>query len=162
MSRKWMIVIVVLLLAVTGIVAAVHLMNQDAVACMVIVQGEQEIAVSFEDLDQGTFSGELIDGKGDVTAHTYTGVLLQELLEKKGIDLAQISGVTVTSADNYSVEFTAEEILQEGKVYAAVTADGAKIEGIDPGTDGVQVIVFGDPNSRRCVRYAQRITIVIA
>ena len=28
--------------------------------------------------------------------------------------------------------------------------------------DGVQVIVFGDPNSRRCVRYAQRITIVIA
>lgn len=159
MLKKWMIAGVALLLAVTGIVAAVHLGNQEAVECMVILQGDREIIVSFEELDQGSFSGELVDGKGDVAFHEYTGVLLRELLQRKGIDLAQLRGVTVTSADNYSVEFTGEEILQRDNVYIAIIADGAKIKGIDPGTDGVQVIVFGDQNSRRCVRFAQKITV---
>lgn len=158
MLKKWIVGIAVLLVA-TGIVAAMHLSNQEVIACMVIQQGEREITVSFEDLDQGAFSGELIDGKGDVTFHEYTGILLRELLEEKGVDLAQGSKVTVTSADNYSVSFTEEEILQTDNVYAAITADGKKIEGIDPGSDGVQIIVFADPNSRRCVRFAQRITV---
>lgn len=159
MKKKIIIIAIALLVIVTGIVAAVHLAGQEEVACMVILQGDQETAVSFEDLDKGSFSGQLIDGKGTVTQHDYTGVLLQDLLKEKGIDLSDISKVTVTSADNYSVEFTAEEILQKDKVYAAITADGKKIEGIDKGTDGVQVIVFGDENSRRCVRFAQKITI---
>ena len=150
---------IAVLVAVTAIVATVHLSNQDTVSCMVISHGDQQIDLSFEDLDGGAFSGELTDGKGDVTQHEYTGILLRKLLEQKGIDLAGLSGITVTSADNYSVEFTAEEILQADKVYVAITADGEKIEGIDPGTDGVQLIVFDDENSRRCVRFAQKITI---
>ncbi|MBO5953704.1 MAG: hypothetical protein J6Q53_06285 [Oscillospiraceae bacterium] len=158
MSRK-LIVGVILLLIVTGIVAAVHLSNQEEVAGMVILREDQQIAVSFEDLDKGAFSGELTDGKGDITTHTYTGILLRRLLEEKGIDVTKLSGLTVTSADNYSVEFTAEEILQADRVYVAVTADGEKLPGIDPGTDGLQIIVFGDQNSRRCVRFAQKITI---
>lgn len=159
MLKKWMIVGVTLLLAVTGIIAAVHLANQDEIECMVILQGEQESSVSFKDLKQGSFSGELTDGKGDVTFHEYTGVLLGELLKRKGIDLERITEVTVTSADNYSVTLTVDEIRQTDKVYVAITADGAKLEGIDPGSDGVQLIVFGDPNSRRCVRFAQKITV---
>ena len=159
MKKKYIIAAIALLLAVTAVVAAIHLANQKPVECMVILRGEQEIFVSFEDLGQDAFSGELINGKGDVTAHTYTGILLKDLLEKKGIDLSAVTGITVTSADNYSVEFTAEEVLRSDKVYAALTADGKQIEGIDPGTDGVQVIVFGDPNSRRCVRFAQKITV---
>ena len=158
MKKIWFIAIVLLLLA-TCIVAAVHLENQEAIACMVILQGDRRITVSFADLDRSSFSGSLTDGKGDVTSHAYTGILLRELLEEKGIDLSRCSGVTVTSADNYSVEFTKEEILRENCVYVAITADGAKIAGIDPGSDGVQIIVFGDANSRRCVRYARKITI---
>lgn len=158
MSKK-LIVGIVLLLVATGIVAAIHLMNQDAIACMVILQEDQQITVSFEDLNQGSFSGELIDGKGNAIFHKYTGILLRELLEQKGIDLALLSGVTVTSADHYSVAFTSEEILREDRVYVAITVDGTKIDGIDPGSDGVQIIVFADPNSHRCVRFAQRITI---
>lgn len=158
MSRKWIIGILALLV-VTGTVAAIHLANQDEIACMDILQADQTVGVAFEELEQGAFSGELTDGKGDKTFHEYTGILLKDLLEAKGVDLSTITGVTVTSADNYSVRFTAEELLEEGKVYVAVTADGSRIEGIDPGTDGVQVIVFGDPNSRRCVRFARKITI---
>lgn len=150
---------IVLLVTVTAIVAAVHLKNQDAVACMVISYGDQQIDLSFDDMDNGSFSGELTNGKGDVAHHEYTGILLRALLEQKGIGLARISRVTVTSADNYSVEFTAEEVLLADKVYVAIMADGERIEGIDPGTDGVQIIVFGDSNSRRCVRFAQKIVI---
>lgn len=159
MLKKWIIMGIALLLVATGIVAALHLANQDDIGCMVILQGEQEIAVSFEDLDKYAFSGELTDGKGDVTFHEYTGILLRELLAGKGIDLAQVTGVTVTSADNYSVTLTGDEIRQADKVYVAITVDGAKIEGIDPGSAGVQLIVFGDANSRRCVRFAQKITV---
>lgn len=158
MSRK-LIAGMILLLIVTGVVAALHLMNQDAIACMVICQGDQQISVSFEDLNQESFSGALTDGKGDTMFHEYTGISLRALLKKKRVDLDRLSGVTVTSADNYSAAFTSEEILQADHVYVAITADGKKIEGIDPGSDGVQIIVFTDPNSRRCVRFAQKITV---
>ena len=158
MSKKLSIIIAVLLV-LTGIVAALHLGSQKDVACMVILCDDKEISVSFEELRQDAFSGELIDGKGAVTFHEYTGILLRTLLETKGIALTGASKLTVTSADNFSAEFTAEEILQTDNVYLAVTADGKPIEGIDPETEGVQAIVFGDPNSRRCVRFAQKISI---
>ena len=158
MSRK-LILVIALLLAATAILAVVHLVNQEAVACMVIESGEGKINVSFQDLTKETFSGELTDGKGDVTKSTYTGILLKTLLEQKGIDLSGLTGITLRSADNYSVELTAEELLRSDRIYLAVTADGETIPGIDPGTPGVQLIVFGDPNSRRRVRYAQIITI---
>lgn len=159
MKKRWIIIGIAVLLAATCVVAALHLAGQEDVECMVILQGEEKISVCFEDLGQDAFSGELINGKGDVTKHEYTGILLRTLLQKKGIDLETLTGITVTSADNFSAEFTPEEILAGDRVYIAVTADGEKIEGIDPGTDGLQVIVFGDPNSRRCVRFAQKITV---
>ena len=75
-------------------------------------------------------------------------------LKEKGVAVSEISSVIVTSADNYSVTFAPEEILEDSRVYAAITADGKTVEGIDAGTAGVQIIVFGDSNSKRCVRYA--------
>lgn len=159
MSKKLKIGIAILLL-ITCIVAVIHINSQEEVACMVIRNGEQEISVSFEDLRKAEFSGELVDGKGTVTAHSYTGILLKDLLSDKGINPAEITVLKVTSADNYSVEFAGEEIRADGMVYAAVVADGQPIEGIDPGTEGVQIIVFGDPNSRRCVRFAAILEII--
>ena len=158
MSKK-LIVGTIILLVITGIVAAIHLGNQESIACMVIQVADQKIDVSFEDLKQSSFSGELTDGKGDTKSHNYTGILLKDLLLKKGINLDHISNVTVTSADNYSVIFTTEEVRDKNRLYVAVTVDGNNIEGIDPGMNGVQIIIFGDPNSRRCVRFAQTITI---
>lgn len=153
MSKRLKIGIAILLL-VTCIVAVIHINQQEVIPCMVIYLGNVEIAVGFEDLDRTEFTGELVDGKGTVTAHSYTGVLLKDLLISKNIDVSKISVLKVTSADNYSAEFTGEEIRADDRVYAAVTADGKSIEGIDSGTKGVQIIVFGDANSRRCVRFA--------
>lgn len=139
------------LLVVTCMVAFVHINQQEEISCMVIRTPDRDIPVDFTDLDQVDFAGELVDGKGVVTSHTYRGVLLKDLLAAKAVE---VSALTVTSADQYNVEFTREEILQEDKVYAVIAADGISIDGIDPGTSGVQIIVFGDLNSRRCVRYA--------
>jgi len=158
MSKKLKIIIAALLL-LTAVVAVIHLGNQKDVKCLLINYAGEEIAVSFEDLNKQEFSGELIDGKGDVTSHVYTGVLLKDLLAEKGIELSTVSGLKITSADNYSVEFGKDEVLAEDRLYAATVADGKAIEGIDPGTEGVQIIIFGDENSRRCVRFASIITV---
>lgn len=159
MSKKLKIGIAILLLA-TCIVAVIHRNIQKEVACMVIRSGNQEISVSFDDLCKAEFSGELVDGKGTITAHSYTGILLKDLLSAKGISQGEITALKVTSADNYSVEFTGEEIRADSMVYAAVTTDGQPIEGISSGTEGVQIIVFGDPNSRRCVRFVAILEII--
>lgn len=159
MSRKLKIGIAILLI-ITCVVAVIHRNSQETVSCMVIRCAGQEIPVAFEYLSKTDFSGELVDGRGTVTSHSYTGVLLRDLLTSKNVDMEELTILKVTSADNYSVEFTAEEILADSIVYVAVTADGTTIEGIDPGTNGVQIIVFGDPNSRRCVRYAAILEII--
>ena len=159
MSRNLKILIAALL-AVTCFVAVIHMNQQEAVSCMVIRCAGRELPVDWEELNRTSFSGELVDGKGTVTAHTYTGVLLKDLLASRNISSTEISALKVTSADNYTVEFSAEEICADDKVYVAVTVDGEPVEGIDSGTDGVQIIVFGDPNSRRCVRYAVILEII--
>ena len=153
MSKKLKIAIAAWLI-ITIIVSAIHLSKQEDLSCMLIKYAGKEIEVSFEDLDKQAFSGQLIDGKGDVTSHVYSGILIKDLLQDKGIDLSNFSSLKVTSADNYSVVFTREEILADDRVYAATVADGKTIEGIDSGEAGVQIIVFGDENSRRCVRFA--------
>lgn len=159
MSKKLKIGIVILLVF-TCIVAFIHINSQETIACMVIRYGGEETTVGFEDLGKTEFSGELVDGKGMVTFHRYRGILLKDLLSDKGIDVARVTTLKVTSADNYSVEFTGEELRSDARVYAAVTVDGKAVEGIDSETEGVQIIVFGDANSRRCVRFAVMIEII--
>ena len=45
-----------------------------------------------------------------------------------------------------------------GKVYVALTDNGKQIEGIEGGQGG-QLIIFGDPNSKRAVRYLKTIEV---
>lgn len=73
------------------------------------------------------------------------------------IDVQGDTKITVTSEDNYSAELTGEELLEAGKVYVALTDGEEMIEGIEGG-QGAQLIVFGDPNSKRAVRYMKTVT----
>lgn len=157
--KKNMIWLVVLLVAATLIFAGIHLSQQEQIECMQIRSGDKTVTIYPEDLDQTDFSGTLIDGKGTVTEHTYRGVELKVLLAQKGITLAEGHTVSVTSADNYTAEYTAEEILTDGGVYIAIEEDGAPIEGMTADEIGLQLVIFGDPNSRRCVRNAKMVEI---
>ncbi|MBR5536726.1 MAG: molybdopterin-dependent oxidoreductase [Clostridia bacterium] len=157
--KKKMIVLFALLLAVTAIVAVVHRMTHEAPAGVVLTVNGKSLQIPLTKLDRVAFSGQLVDGKGVVTEHSYRGILLAELLQDAKVSTEGISKVLVTSADQYTAEFQLQEVLETENVYLAIEADGQQIEGIDPGTQGAQLIVFGDANSRRCVRFAAQITL---
>ncbi len=159
MKRYRRIVFVVLLAAVTLVAAYLHLNGKPQVSCLEIKNGETNLEIPWEEMDQGAFSGQLVDGKGDLSWHEYRGVELKVLLKEVGIMLTDDDTLQVISVDHFTATFTAQEILTDGKVYVAVEADGLLIEGIDPEERGLQIIVFGDENSRRCVRYAAIIEI---
>ena len=73
------------------------------------------------------------------------------------VDVQGDTKITVTSEDKYSAELTGEELLEAGKVYVALTDGEEMIEGIEGG-QGAQLVVFGDPNSKRAVRYMKTVT----
>ena len=157
--KKKMIVLFALLLAITMLVAVVHRMNHEPPAGLVLTAHGESLQIPLTKLDRIAFSGELVDGKGVVTQHSYRGILLADLLQEAKISTEGICKVLVTSADQYTAELQLQEVLENETVYLAVEADGQQIEGIDPGTPGAQLVVFGDPNSRRCVRFAAQITL---
>ena len=113
---------------------------------------------AWEDVGGQAFEGDLVNGKGEVTHHEYTGSELQALLAASDIEVTESSVITAASEDNYSAELTGAELLEAGKVYVALTDGGKQIEGIDGG-QGAQLIVFGDQNSKRAVRYLKTISV---
>ena len=109
-------------------------------------------------LDFG-FSGETVNGKGERAADDYRGIEMSALLREYDIDPARVTGMVVTASDQYSAEYTGDEIREPGKVFLATRRNGKEIEGIEPGRSGIWVIVFGDSDSRRLVRNPDRIHI---
>ena len=114
--------------------------------------GGQELLIPVSDLDREAFSGETVNGKGEHFNNDYRGVELQNLLSEQGLSPDSIHEVTALAADQYSAVYSGEEICESGRIYLAVEVNGEAIEGIEGDRPGVQVIVFGDPDSRRMVR----------
>lgn len=125
---------------------------------LIINAGSKTVTVSWEDLDQTVFTGEIVNGKGEVSNHEYQGTELSELLAAGGIEIHEGTKITAVSEDNYTAELTGAEVMAEGRVYAAVLCDGGMIEGIDGG-QGAQLVVYGDSNAKRQVRYLKTITV---
>ena len=157
--KKKIVFLFAILLVVTALVAVVHRMTHEAPAGLTLTVHGESLHLPLTQLDQVAFSGELVDGKGTVTAHSYRGILLADLLQEANVSTEGVSRVLATSADQYTAEFQLQEVLENETVYLAVVADGQPIEGIDPGTPGAQLVVFGDANSRRCVRFLAQITL---
>ena len=158
MKRKWIISIVVLLAAAAAVLGFMNRQNSPKDEGLLLQSGGNTTAVAFEKLDQISFEGDLVNGKGEVSHHEYKGVELNALLAENKITVTEDSVLTATSEDNYSAELSGAEVLEAGKVYVAVSADGKMLEGIEGG-QGAQLIVFGDSNSKRAVRYLKKIDI---
>lgn len=150
MNKKIIGIIVAVLVVIAG-VFAINMTSPDKDGITVIV-GDKETVVAWEDIACNDFSGELVNGKGEVFSNDYEGIELAEFLEANGFELDGVSEIVVTSEDNYTASLTAAELLQSGKVYIALSANGETLKGIEGG-QGAQLIVFGDPNSKRAVRY---------
>ena len=158
MQKKLIAGIVAILVVVTAVLVFVNRKGDKNVSGLILSGGGKEITVAWEDVGGQSFEGDLVNGKGEVTHHEYTGSELQALLAANGIEVTESSVITAASEDNYSAELTGAELLEAGKVYVALTDGGKQIEGIDGG-QGAQLIVFGDQNSKRAVRYLKTISV---
>lgn len=158
MQKKMITGIIAILVVVTAVLVFVNRKGDKNVSGLMLSGGGKEITVAWEDVGVQSFEGDLVNGKGEVTHHEYTGSELQALLAASGIEVTESSVITAASEDNYSAELTGAELLEAGKVYVALTDGGKQIEGIDGGP-GAQLIVFGDQNSKRAVRYLKTISV---
>ena len=158
MQKKSIATIIAILVVVAAVLVFVNRKGDKNVSGLVLAGGGKEVTVAWEDVGGQTFEGDLVNGKGEVTHHEYTGSELQALLAANGIEVTDSSVITATSEDNYSAELTGAELLEAGKVYVALTDGGKQSEGIDGG-QGAQLIVFGDQNSKRAVRYLKTISV---
>ena len=148
MQKKMITGIIAILIVVTAVLVFVNRKGDKNVSGLVLAGGGKEVTIACD----------LVNGKGEVTHHEYTGSELQALLAASDIEVTESSVITAASEDNYSAELTGAELLEAGKVYVALTDGGKQIEGIDGG-QGAQLIVFGDQNSKRAVRYLKTISV---
>lgn len=158
MQKKTIAIVVAVLVVAVAVLALVNRNNSEDRPGMIISADGRETAVAWEDINAQAFEGDLVNGKGETSHNTYEGAELSAVLKDNGVKLAEDAVVTVTSEDNYSAELKGSEVLEKGKVYVALTRDGEMIEGIEGG-QGAQLIVFGDPNSKRAVRYMKTVSI---
>lgn len=136
------------LILVTAAAAAVHLTGRIAPAegSVYIEQGERSTEVAVSELALGPVQGTLVNGKGETRTVDGQGILLSALLEKA--EMTAEAQVTVTADDEYSAVVTAEELSAADKVYLMLQEE-----------DGVQLVVFGDSNSKRNVSNVTRVSV---
>ena len=90
--------------------------------------------------------GTVVNGRGESRAIDGQGVLLSALLERA--EMRADVQITVTADDEYSAVVTAEELAASDKAYLIAQEEG-----------GVQLVVFGDADSRRNVSNVVRVTV---
>jgi hypothetical protein len=162
MKKKSILLLIAVIVIATAALVVVHLLT-DAVPegnAVVLQVGGRTRTVPLDRLDQGAFHGDLTNGKGETAGHDFRGVELRTLLDQQGFDLPAAGTATVLAQDQYAATLTLAEIRTPGKVYIAVQEDGETLAGLEEGSAGAQLVVFGDPNAKRCVRMLESIALV--
>ena len=136
------------LLLVTVAAAAVHLTGRIAPAegALYIEKDGKSTEVVISDLALEQVQGSVVNGKGETRAVDGKGFLLSALLEQ--VEMPAGVQATVTADDEYSATVTAEELAAPGKVYLVMQEEG-----------GIQLVVFGDANSKRNVSNVKRVMV---
>ena len=135
MKNRFTLIFISALLALTASAAIWHLSSRShtPVGALTITQGDCQLVMHPEAFAFSEVKGEIVNGKGEVSAIDAMGISLWDL---PGSDTASL--VTAIASDEYSARVSRNEfdrafiIMQQDKTF--------------------QLIVFGDPDSRRCVR----------
>lgn len=146
-NRKFTLILIALLLAVTAVVAAVYLTNRPAAAegALRVEYGGQTAELSLDRLEPVPVRGVLVNGRGEEKAIETQGVPLSQVLREAGA--SGYAEVTVTADDAYSAVVTSDEINAPDRVYLIQEEDGPRL------------IVFGDSDSKRSVSGVVRLTV---
>lgn len=138
---------ILILILVTAAVAAFYLTTRTAVpegTLRVELSHGQAEELPLEKLKLVSVQGTVVNGRGEERTVNARGILLSDVLQQAGV--MDFSAVTVIADDEYSAQVMAEEITEPGKVYL-IQQEGS----------GMQLIVFGDENSRRNVSNVVRL-----
>ena len=141
--------LLLILMAITVCVAVIYLLTRPQVPEQTIrlAYNGKIVDMDISALPRETVKGSLVNGKGEVREIETDGWLLSAVLEKAFGSLAGASKATVIASDEFSAEVTAEEWGQADKVYLTFE------------DDSVQLVVFGDANSKRNVWDVERILV---
>lgn len=147
-QNKFVIILIAVLLVVTTVAAGIHLSTrQTAQMGTVLVESAGETReLSLDRVELTAVRGTVVNGKGEERSVDARGAALSAVLAKAGV--MACTQVTVTADDEYSVAVTAEELAEPGRAFLLLE------EGERP-----QLLVFGDPNSKRNVSNVIRLTV---
>ena len=147
-KNRTVLLAVVVLASATVLVAAVHLTGRisPAEGALYIEKDGRSTELSISDLAMEPVQGTVVNGRGESRAIDGQGVLLSALLERA--EMRADVQITVTADDEYSAVVTAEELAASDKAYLIAQEEG-----------GVQLVVFGDADSRRNVSNVVRVTV---
>ena len=142
-------VAILILVLVTAAVAAFYLTTRTAVpegVLRVEFAGGKAAELSLEELELVSVQGTVVNGRREERTINAQGILLSDVLREAGV--TEYFMVTVTADDEYSARVMAEEIAEPGKVYLLRQEEGS-----------MQLIVFGDENSKRNVSNVARLSV---
>ena len=145
-KNKLIVIILCVLVVLTAALAVIHLTTreQETENAIQVLYLDQIITVPLEDLTLVPVQGTMVTAKGEQRSIDGMGISVAELL-KQAHACVSTGTVTVTSADEYSVSLTAEEVAAENKAWLLIEDGSARL------------IVFGDENSKRNVKNVVRL-----
>ncbi len=148
MKKKIVFGVIGILLAVTAVLAVIHqnTRTQEIEGAVLVEFAGESVAVQISEMPLTAVKGAVVNGKGEEREIDAQGILLMDVLELAGVETVPENGVSVTAADEYSVEVTADELAEAGKVFLLEE-------------DAPRLIVFGDNGEKRNVKNVARITV---
>lgn len=104
-----------------------------------------------------TFEADLKESGNPAVTHSYTGVLLKDLMDEAGYALEGLGGIVVTAMDGYTVAVAMEKVLEDNNVYLVYRRDGELLKPKDEGGDGpFQLVIARDPFSQYWCKFAYK------
>ena len=150
-TSKTMKIAMITLLAVTVIAAGIYLAQRAQVPedAIVLEYGSTTYIVDLQGIKMTEIHGERLNGKGEVKPVDGMGFHLQDLVAwTLGPDFT-CDTVTVTASDGVSAEIAADELTEADKAVLLLNEEDGSL----------QLIIFGDRNSKRSVKNVERIEV---
>jgi DMSO/TMAO reductase YedYZ molybdopterin-dependent catalytic subunit len=138
-------------------------------AC-VKIGGEVTIPMTLNDDDIHKYAQTTVTRKDhDGKDHTYTGVILSEILKKAGVTLGpELKGknltkyVLITATDNYQVVFALAELDEAFTDRTIILADQVDGKPLPSGEGPFRIIVQDEKKPARCIRAVTNIKVITA
>jgi len=143
--------ILLVLLALTALVAGLYLATREQIPdnALAVEYGGKTHYADLQGIRLTEIHGERVNGKGETKPVDGMGFSLCDLLTwTLGEDFV-CEAVTATAADGFSAEVTVDELFAENKAVLL----------LDEEAGSLQLIVFGDSDSKRSVKNVERIEI---